>query len=95
MPTYEYECKKCGEVFEHFQRITEDPLKTCVKDGCGGEVKRLMSAGGGVIFKGSGFYETDYKRKSNGSSKPTPCAAGSGDAPSCPNAGKCPAAKED
>lgn len=61
MPTYEYECKKCG-IFEKFQSITADPIKECPK--CGGPVKRLISAGAGVIFKGSGFYITDYRSES-------------------------------
>lgn len=59
MPTYEYECKSCGFDFEKFQSITAKPVKTCPK--CGGEVTRLISAGSGVLFKGSGFYETDYR----------------------------------
>ena len=69
MPTYEYECPDCGTRFEEFQSITADPLEEC--PACGEKhVKRLISAGAGLIFKGSGFYETDYKRKngSNGSS---------------------------
>ncbi len=61
MPTYEYKCTKCGKRFEQLQRITEAPLKKCPK--CGGKPERQMSGGVGVIFKGSGFYETDYKRK--------------------------------
>ena len=60
MPTYEYECEKCGHRFEKFQEMSEKPLKTCPE--CQGRVRRLISAGGGVIFKGSGFYKTDYKR---------------------------------
>jgi len=57
MPTYEYECKKCGYNFEAFQSMSDEPLKTCAK--CGGEVRRLILGGAGVIFKGSGFYVTD------------------------------------
>lgn len=71
MPTYEYECKNCGNEFELFQPITSEPRTTCPE--CEGEAKRLMSAGSGVIFKGSGFYVNDYKNK-----KPT-----KSDAPSC------------
>ena len=59
MPTYDYECLECHERYEVFQRITEEPLKNCIN--CNGKVKRLISAGGGLIFKGSGFYITDYK----------------------------------
>ena len=63
MPTYEYKCTECEEIFEFFQRITDEPLKTCPV--CGGELNRLISGGMGVIFKGSGFYTTDYKNSSN------------------------------
>lgn len=63
MPTYEYECRKCGHTFEKFQSITAAPVKTCPK--CKGKVARLLSAGAGIIFKGSGFYQTDYKKSSH------------------------------
>ncbi len=66
MPTYEYECDKCGYTFERVQPITAEPLKRCPK--CKGKVRRLISGGAAVLFKGSGFYETDYKRKSSSSS---------------------------
>lgn len=62
MPTYEYECKRCGVRFERFQSMSEEPIRVCPE--CGGEVRRLISAGGGVIFKGSGFYATDYRSES-------------------------------
>jgi putative FmdB family regulatory protein len=62
MPTYEYECTDCRYRFDELQKLTEPPLLTCPK--CKGRLRRLVSAGGGFIFKGSGFYETDYKRKS-------------------------------
>jgi putative FmdB family regulatory protein len=67
MPTYEYTCSKCGKTFDCFQSITAEPLKTCPKDKCPnktwgkGAVKRSISGGAGIIFKGSGFYETDYR----------------------------------
>ncbi len=64
MPTYEYECEKCGLRFEKFQSITAEPLSTCKNEACGGRVKRLFSPGGGFIFKGSGFYITDYRSDS-------------------------------
>ncbi len=61
MPTYDYECLKCSHSFEAFQKMTDKPLKKCPE--CGGKVKRLIGAGAGVIFKGSGFYATDYRSK--------------------------------
>jgi len=64
MPTYEYECEKCGYIFEEFQSINSEPLKTCKKEGCDGSVKRLFSPGAGFLFKGSGFYITDYRSDS-------------------------------
>ena len=63
MPTYEYECSACGERFERFQPITAAPIRTC--PACGKrKVRRLIGAGAGVIFKGSGFYQTDYRSAS-------------------------------
>ena len=59
MPTYEYKCKECGYMFELFQTMSADPVKVCPK--CNGEVKRLIGPGAGPIFKGTGFYQTDYK----------------------------------
>lgn len=61
MPTYEYECRKCGYQFERFQSITAAPVRTCPK--CKGHVSRMLTTGSGIIFKGSGFYETDYKHQ--------------------------------
>jgi putative FmdB family regulatory protein len=65
MPTYDYKCTKCGHVFETFQSIKEQHLKECPE--CKGQLKRLIGTGSGILFKGSGFYETDYKRKHTGS----------------------------
>ena len=63
MPTYEYQCKACGDQFEAFQSISAKPIKKC--PACGkNTVQRLISAGAGIIFKGSGFYETDYRSES-------------------------------
>ncbi|MCX5801114.1 MAG: zinc ribbon domain-containing protein [Candidatus Eisenbacteria bacterium] len=62
MPTYEYECKKCGHAFEEFQRMSEKPICKCPK--CSGPVVRLPGRGAGIIFKGSGFYATDYRSES-------------------------------
>jgi putative FmdB family regulatory protein len=67
MPTYEYVCAKCGHEFEKFQPIADKTLKICPEDLCAkkkwgrGSVKRKISTGGGLIFKGSGFYITDYR----------------------------------
>src|SRR5690242_2493950 len=63
MPTYDYVCQDCSHAFEHFQSMSSDPLKTCPqckKDA----LKRLIGAGGALIFKGTGFYCTDYKKPS-------------------------------
>lgn len=60
MPTYDYECSKCGHLFEVFQKVNEHPVKECPK--CKGSVKKIIGSGCGLIFKGSGFYITDYKK---------------------------------
>ncbi len=59
MPTYDYKCTNCGHQFELFQSMNAVPIEKCPE--CGGKVKRLIGAGAGPIFKGSGFYQTDYK----------------------------------
>lgn len=74
MPTYEYECRRCGHQFEKFQSIMAAPVKTCPT--CRGRVKRLVSGGAGIIFKGTGFYETDYKRAKPPSPSPAPASPG-------------------
>ena len=61
MPTYEYECQQCGHRFEEFQSITAEPCQTCPEASCKGPVKRLIGMGGGLLFKGTGFYTTDYR----------------------------------
>ncbi len=81
MPTYDYECEACKHTFEKFQPITESAIRKCPK--CGKlKVRRLIGAGGGVIFKGSGFYQTDYRsdsyRKAAEKDKP-PSKSKSGD----------------
>jgi len=66
MPTYEYVCEKCGHQFEQFQPISAKPLNECPKGLCvqkrwgKGKVRRAISGGAGLLFKGSGFYITDY-----------------------------------
>ena len=63
MPTYEYKCEACGHTFERFQSITAEPIKRCPE--CGkSKVRRLIGTGAGLIFKGSGFYITDYRDQS-------------------------------
>jgi putative FmdB family regulatory protein len=70
MPTYEYVCEKCGHQFEKFQPISAKPLIVCPEEACAqkrwgrGRVKRAISGGAGLIFKGSGFYITDYRSDS-------------------------------
>ena len=70
MPTYEYVCEKCGHEFEKVQSIKDGALRVCPKELCGqkkwgkGKVKRAIGAGAGLIFKGSGFYSTDYPSES-------------------------------
>ncbi len=95
MPTYEYECAKCGHQFEAFQSIKALPLTKCPE--CKGRVKRLLSTGGGLLFKGSGFYITDYRSDSYKQSAkadvkpPTPAATPAATPtvkPSAPKGGK-------
>ncbi len=71
MPTYEYACKFCGHHLEIYQPITAEPLKRCPACKKAG-LKRLISGGAGLIFKGTGFYETDYKRST---ATPKPAAS--------------------
>lgn len=83
MPTYEYECTHCGHNFETTQKITDKPLSSCPR--CGKRIKRLISSGIGVIFKGSGFYATDYRKKSPPDSAGS-CAKSQEGCQSCPHA---------
>ena len=62
MPTYEYECNQCSHRFEQFQSMKAEPIKECPV--CKGETRRLIGSGAGIIFKGSGFYQTDYRSSS-------------------------------
>jgi putative FmdB family regulatory protein len=87
MPTYEYSCEKCGQTFEAFQSMRDEPYRECPKDLCRlpkwghGKVKRLLGTGAGLIFKGSGFYSTDYRSESYkaAAKKDSPKTSGSGD----------------
>ena len=83
MPTYDYKCLSCNYEFEQFQLMTDKPLKKCPV--CGDKVERLIGTGACIIFKGSGFYETDYKNKPKPSCPPEKAAT-------CPNA--CPAKQQ-
>jgi putative FmdB family regulatory protein len=91
MPTYEYLCEKCGHQFDKFQSIADKSLDTCPKELCKkkkwgkGKIKRVIGAGAGLIFKGSGFYITDYrtekykdaaKKDSSNTSAPAPASTG-------------------
>jgi putative FmdB family regulatory protein len=98
MPTYEYECLSCGHHFDVFQSMSDDPLTLCPE--CGKKIRRVMSGGFGVIFKGSGFYKNDSRKaesssltssaKTEKSATPAACA-------SCPakDATACPAPSAD
>ena len=110
MPTYEYSCEKCKQTFDAFQSMRDDPFRTCPKELCRlpkwgrGKVKRLLGTGAGVIFKGSGFYSTDYRspaykeaaKKESGSTsggggdKPAPAkeSGGSKESPKTADGGK-------
>jgi putative FmdB family regulatory protein len=89
MPTYEYSCGKCGQNFEAFQSMRDEPFRECPKNLCRlpkwghGKVKRLLGTGAGLIFKGSGFYITDYRSDSykEAAKKEAPSAASSGEKP--------------
>lgn len=81
MPNYDFECLHCGHKFEAFQNMSAEPLNKCPE--CGKKLKRLIGSGAGVIFKGKGFYATDYAKKSRQSPASPPKI-------SCPNAKGCP-----
>jgi len=87
MPTYEYSCQKCGKNFEAFQSMRDQPFAECPKELCQlpkwghGKVKRLVGTGAGLIFKGSGFYSTDYRSSSykEAAKKDVPASTTAGD----------------
>lgn len=93
MPTYEYHCSKCDQNFEAFQSMRDQPFRQCPKELCRlpkwghGKVKRLLGTGAGIIFKGSGFYITDYRSKDYKE-------AAKKEAPATAAQAKAPAAKE-
>lgn len=91
MPTYEYACKACGHQFEEWQSITADPIKKC--PSCGKKkVERLLGTGGAIIFKGSGFYITDYRsesyKKGEKADSPASAKSDSGEAKKSDSTGK-------
>ncbi len=90
MPTYEYECKSCGYLFEHSQSMSDKPLQKCPK--CKKGLRRIIGSGGGLIFKGAGFYATDYRKPSykekEKQERPASCSNTAKDCATCPNNGK-------
>lgn len=70
MPTYDFECTHCGHAFEAFQKMSDKPLSVCPK--CHKKLRRLIGAGSGIIFKGPGFYATDYRKKTGGNDAKAP-----------------------
>ena len=93
MPTYEYVCEKCGHQFEKFQPMAAKPLASCPEDLCAqkrwgkGKVKKMISAGAGLIFKGSGFYITDYRSENYKQAAKKESGAASGESKAKPAAG--------
>jgi len=101
MPTYEYVCEKCGHEFEAFHSISAAPLKVCPEDLCArkkwgrGKVKKKVSAGAGLLFKGSGFYITDYRSEGYKQAAKKDSAAPAGESkPAKTEAKSAPAKKE-
>jgi putative FmdB family regulatory protein len=102
MPTYEYTCEKCGLEFELLQSMSAAPLKSCPKELCAqkkwghGKVKKMISSGAGLLFKGSGFYITDYRsegykqsaKKDSGDAKPAAKPAAKAETKAGPKADK-------
>ena len=86
MPTYEYKCLGCNRRFDVFQSMTAEPLTEC--DVCHGQLKRLIGAGAGIIFKGSGFYATDYRSDSYRQSAKTDSSTTSTTSTTAPTASK-------
>src|SRR5690349_17617826 len=103
MPTYVYICDKCGLQFEKFQSMSAEPLTQCLKEVCQqkrwgkGKVKRAITGGAGLIFKGSGFYITDYRsdKYKEAAKKDSPAPAGTADKSSGKSEAKPAAAKSD
>lgn len=100
MPTYEYSCEKCGKNFDAYQSMRDTAFTECPQAHCQekewahGKVKRLLGTGAGLIFKGSGFYITDYRSNSykEGAKKDAPAAAPAGDKAASPKTEAAPSA---
>ena len=92
MPTYDYECTKCGKKIEIFQSMTDKPKKSC--PDCKGKLRRLIGSGSGMIFKGTGFYITDYKKQNSCSTKPSVDNKPKETDKSCASCKDCPVKKE-
>ena len=103
MPTYEYACEKCGHQFEIFQSMKDKPLTVCSKEKCKlkkwgkGRVRKLLGTGAGLIFKGSGFYITDYRSENykQAAKKETSASSGGGESKGSAAEGKSAPAKSE
>jgi putative FmdB family regulatory protein len=93
MPNYDYTCTQCGHTFTAFQSMSAAPLETC--PNCNGRVKRLIGGGMGLIFKGTGFYATDYKNSSCSVSDSSKSSKSSGSCAACPNNNSCSGSADD
>ena len=82
MPTYDYHCEKCGKDFEIWQSMNDKRLTKCPEKGCGGKIQRQIGTGAGFVFKGSGFYITDYRSESYKAGAKSDSAAASASSPS-------------
>ena len=99
MPNYDYLCQSCGHRFEVFQSMNDAKLTDCPLDSCDGSVKRLLGTGAGLIFKGAGFYQTDYRSNSyqqgakqdSAAAKPADSASASASAPAASTPAAAPA----
>jgi putative FmdB family regulatory protein len=103
MPNYDYVCQKCDHRFEVFQSMNDTKLEDCPQEACDGKVRRLLGTGAGLIFKGAGFYQTDYRSNSyqqgakqdSAASKPADSAAAPAPAPAAPAPAAVPAKSGD
>jgi putative FmdB family regulatory protein len=93
MPNYDYECQKCGKRSEVFQSMNDAKLTDCSEPGCKGPIKRLLGTGGGIIFKGAGFYQTDYRSSSYQAGAKAESTSSTPPAAAAPASAPAPAAK--